>query len=59
MYLKSRATTKSEFLDTVDFVDQSQNQSERVVSSSDGFELICRAGTKNPNLTRFPPNLNF
>ena len=50
VYLKSRATTKSEFLDIVDFVDQSNNQSERVVSSSDGFELICRAGTKKPKL---------
>ena len=50
VYLKSGATTKSEFLDIIDFVDHLHNQSERVVSSSDGFELICRERTKKPKL---------
>jgi len=50
VYLKSMANEKIQVYNIVDFVDVSNTPSEKIVSSGEEFEIVCRSGTRKPKL---------
>ena len=49
VYLKS-VVNKVQCLNIVDFVDLNQSQTERVLSTVDDLEFVCRSGSRKPKL---------
>lgn len=50
VYLKGISGARCAHYAIVDFVDISSSPVERVVSSNDDFEIVCRSGTRKPKL---------
>ena len=50
VYLKSVVNNKVQCLNIVDFVDLNQSVTERVLSTVEDLEFVCRSGSRKPKL---------